>query len=154
MTVETYLKLDEWTLAKLQDLIQINLDSRDGLREAARNLNDKTVIELFQDIARDRENQAADLSRLVSTNGEVPQNTGSAIAAAHRVWIDVRSLLGGGMQAMLSEAERGEAYINMKYEDAIKNCTNYAVSEILQNHYAAVKATYEAIRFMCEERMP
>jgi uncharacterized protein (TIGR02284 family) len=153
MTVEMNIALDKATLSMLQELIQVNLDSRDGLREAAGNLTHVSVMELFQDIARDRESQAAELSRLVMANGEDPQNTGSALAAAHRVWIDVRSVLGGGLPAMLSEAERGEAYINMKYEDALQNCTNYPVIEILQRHYAAVKATYEAVRFMCEEHM-
>jgi uncharacterized protein (TIGR02284 family) len=153
MSVEINFELDKDTLTLVQGLIQINLDSRDGLREAASNISDVSVAELFQDIARDRETQAAELSRLVAANGEDPQNAGSIMAAAHRAWIDIRSILGGGLPAMLSEAERGEAYINMKYEDAIQNCTQYVVTEILQRHYAAVKATYEAVRFMCEERM-
>jgi uncharacterized protein (TIGR02284 family) len=153
MSVEMNIALDKATLSIIQELIQINLDSRDGLREAASNINKQSVVELFQDIARDRETQAAELSQLVTASGERPQNTGSAMAAAHRVWIDVRSMLGGGLHAMLSEAERGEAYINMKYEYAIQNCSNYVVTEILQRHYAAVKATYEAVRFMCEEHM-
>ena len=153
MTVHTSVVLDKSTTSMVQDLIQINLDSRDGLREAANNMNNESVVELFQDIARDRETQAAELSQLISANCKVPQNTGSVLAAAHRAWMDVRALLGGGLAAMLSEAERGETYINIKYEDAIQKCTNFAVTELLQRHYAAVKATYEAVRFMCEDNM-
>jgi hypothetical protein len=41
----------------------------------------------------------------------------------------------------------------MKYEYALQNNTNFMLTEMLQRQYAAVKATYEAVRFMCEDRM-
>lgn len=151
MTLQSNLTLDDRTLSILQELTQVNLDSRDGFREAAGNMEEASLVELFQDIARERENQAAELSALVSSCGESPQNAGSAIAAAHRAWIDLRAVLGGGAKAMLSEAERGEDYIKMKYEEALKNCTNYAITELLQRHYAAVKATHDAVCFMRDD---
>lgn len=153
MSAETNLMLDDATVSMLQNLVQMNLDSRDGFREVASNVSDQPIAELFQDIARERETHAAELSSILSASGQQPANSGSIMAAAHRAWMDLRAVLGGGAHAMLSEAERGEEYLKSTYEEALRSSSHYSVTEILQRHYAAIKQTTDALQFMREDRV-
>lgn len=148
MTMETKTTLKQDTIDALQDLIQINLDSRDGFRKAAEHTTVMTITEMFQDLASQRDQQAAELRTLVAANMEMPQETGSVSAAAHRIWIDLKAALGGGEAAILNEAERGEDQIKEKYEELLKHTAGSAVNDILQRQYAAVKAAHDRVRDM------
>lgn len=148
MSMETKTTLEQKTINALQELIQINIDSRDGFRNAAEHLNVMTITEMFQDLAAQRDQQAAELRTLVAANMEIPQETGSVSAAAHRMWIDLKAALGGGEQAVLNEAERGEDHIKAKYEEVLTHNAGSAVNDILQRHYTAVKSAHDRVRDM------
>jgi uncharacterized protein (TIGR02284 family) len=132
----------------LQNLIQANIDSHDGLKEAAANLppGASSLATLFTRIAAERGAQASELQDLVVSNEEIPQSSGTMGAVAHRVWMDLRSVLGGGTQALLEEAERGEDYIKGRYEEALKELRGCESAEIVRKQYAAVKEAHDTIR--------
>lgn len=146
MTAETKLSLSQDTIEKLQELIQVNIDSRDGFNEAAAQLDDMTISSMFRQLSTERDEQAAELRTIVAANREAPQETGSMAAAAHRMLIDIRAALGGGIPVILSEAERGEDWIKGKYEEILKDTAGSAMSDVLHRHYAAVKAAHDRIR--------
>lgn len=146
MALETKLNLNSETLDRLQELIQVNLDSRDGFNESAAQLEDMTVSSMFRQLAEDRNEQAAELRTIVAANREEPESSGSLAAAAHRMVIDIRAALGGGVGAILAEAERGEDWIKGKYEEVLKETAGSAVNDVLQRQYAAVKAAHDRIR--------
>jgi len=146
MTLETKLNLQPHTIDALQELIQANIDSRDGFNEAAAQLDDMTISSLFRQLAEDRNQQASELRTLVAANREEPEDSGSMTAAAHRMMIDLRAALGGGAGTMLSEAERGEDWIKSKYEEVLKDTAGSAVNDVLLRQYAAVKAAHDRIR--------
>lgn len=148
MSVETKLNLSNETISALQDLIQVNLDSRDGFRHASESLQEVAVSNMFLQLAEDRDRQAFELQALVNNNGETPTHDGSYAAAAHRTWMDLRTALGGGLQAVLQEAERGEDHIKAEYEKMLKGNPGSAVSDVLHRQYAAVKASHDRIRDM------
>src|SRR5690349_8331257 len=89
----------------LQDLIQINIDSRDGFEEGADELKGKnsSLERLFRNMAAERAAQASELQEMVASNATKPEKSGSVSAAAHRAWMDIRSALGGGEYAILAE---------------------------------------------------
>jgi uncharacterized protein (TIGR02284 family) len=140
--------LAEETITMLNDLVQANIDSRDGFRHAAGEIQEVAVANMFTQLASERDRQAIELKGLVSLNGEKPAKDGSFAAAAHRAWMDFRTAIGGGLQAVLNEAERGEDHIKAKYEDALKNNAGSAVNDVLQRQYAAVKAAHDRVRDM------
>ncbi|HTN73875.1 MAG TPA: PA2169 family four-helix-bundle protein [Pirellulaceae bacterium] len=148
MSVETKLTLNSETVAMLQDLIQINLDSRDGFRHAAKSVEEVAVSSMFIQLAAERDRQAFELQALVNNNGETPTHDGSFAASAHRTWMDIRTAVGGGLVAVLQEAERGEDYIKGQYESSIKKNPATAVSDVLHRQYAAVKSAHDRIRDM------
>lgn len=123
-TTQSQCNLPERSISYLQELIGLNIDSRDGFRDAASNLKkdeSSYLFTLFNNIADARDQQARELQGLVSCNAEEPAKSGSIAAAVHRTWMDLRASLGGGEQAILDEAERGEDHIKEKYEAALKD---------------------------------
>jgi uncharacterized protein (TIGR02284 family) len=141
--------LPQRSIDYLQELIRLNIDSRDGFREAAANLqSDKGgyLFNLFSQIAREREAQARELQSLVMCSDELPEQTGSLSAAVHRTWMDLRDILGGGEQALLEESERGEDHIKSKYEAAVHDLGACPCTAVLQRHLVAVKASHDEVR--------
>ncbi len=145
MYTEMTTALSEDTLSTLQNLIQMNIDARDGFNEAAQNVDNLTIESLFRELAAQRSEQASELGSLVALNRTAPQSRGSMAAAAHRAWMDLRSAMGGGTAAMLAEAERGENMLKSGYESALVACAGSPVSEMLNRHYVAIKTGIERL---------
>lgn len=153
MPVETKTTLSEETIAKLQELIQINIDSRDGFRSAAEKTEDLSIRSFFEKMVDERTAQANELARYVSFNGEEPDRSGSFAAGVHRTWMAIRDgLAGDDDYPVLAEAERGEDRIKEAYEDALKCECGSAMNDILMAQYAAVKAAHDRIRDLRDSR--
>jgi uncharacterized protein (TIGR02284 family) len=134
-------------ISQLQELIQVNIDSRDGFRHASEVTDDLTLQSAFEQIAIDRDAQADELARFVAWSGEYPRRDGSIAAAVHRAWMTIReSLSTDDRFAVLSEAERGEDSIKAAYEHALESFASTAVSDVLLRQYAAVKFSHDRIR--------
>lgn len=147
MTLETSTTMNQETLDELQMLIRMNIDSRDGFREAAEQIGDSSLAAAFKKIATERAAQASDLQHYVVLNDETPRREGSTAAALHRTWIKVReALTGSDRHAVLAECERGEDHIKAAYEKALKTVPGSPVNDLLQKQYVAVKATHDAVR--------
>jgi uncharacterized protein (TIGR02284 family) len=147
-TTTTTRKLPEKSIKWLQDLIQLNIDSRDGFKDAADNVKgkDNSLVSFFRELSHQRASQASELQALVASNAEKPTKSGSVSAAAHRTWMDIRTALGGGEQAVLNEAERGEDHIMEKYQEALKDLGSCSCTEVLRRQYTAVKASHDKVR--------
>ena len=141
--------LSQKSINWLQSLTQMNIDSRDGFNEAAENLKDSnpTLANRFRQWASNRDGQANELQTMVAANAETPTQSGSIAAAAHRTWMDIRSALGGGEQAILDEAERGEDQIKAKYADALKDMGGMEpCCDTLRRHQAAVQVSHDEVK--------
>lgn len=140
--------LSEETLETVQDLIQLNIDSRDGYRMASEKLEDLTLASAFDFVAHDRELQADELSLFVARTGERPRHEGSYLAALQRTWNEIREMFSSDDRlAMLEEAERGEDAVKSAYEDALQTTTaGIELHDVLQEQFAQVKASHDRIR--------
>ncbi|QDU80044.1 hypothetical protein Pla110_17660 [Polystyrenella longa] len=147
MGLETKLDLNEETIDHLQDLICANIDAHEGLKESAEKISDSSVASTFREIAQERTQLAKELQIYCEWNGEQARKGGSASAAVHRAWIDIRSMLSNGdPYSILAEAERGEDHIKHAYEDALKASAGSAMTDVLQAQYRIVKAGHDRIR--------
>lgn len=147
MSLETAHTLAPETVEALQELTQMNIDSRDGLRYSAEQLKQSPIATLFREAAEERSRQAAELQHYVSLNDQEPKRKGSFAAAVHRSWIAIRdSISSDDVHAVLAEAERGEDHIKGAYEDVLKRTAGSAVNDVLQRQYAAVKKIHDRIR--------
>ena len=145
--METKHNLREETIEKVQDLIQINIDSQKGFAEAADKVKDQKIATLFRQLGGERQTNTTELQQIVNFNGEEPTDDGSFKATVHRAWLDVRAALNGGdAGVILSEAERGEDAIKELYEEVLKEMSGSAVNDVLTRQYAKVKAGHDKVR--------
>lgn len=155
MELETKSDLETGTIEKLQLLIRANIDSFDGFREAAEEINDGAVATLFRKLATERSENAAELQLYVNWNGKEAEDDGTVGAAVHRAWIKIRGLVSGGnSHAILSEAERGEDHIKQAYEDVLKETAGSAMNNVLLRQYANVKAGHDEVLKLRNQLQP
>lgn len=103
----------------LNDLIETTLDSADGYAEAAAKIHSTRYGLMFQERANERHQVAARLQQQVHALGGLPEEQGSTLGAAHRMFADLRRTL-GSETALLTEVERGESYLRRRYEAALE----------------------------------
>ena len=146
MSMVTNVALTQESIALLQDLIEINIDSRDGFDEVAGKTEDIAIANLFRSISDKRQAQASELQTIVEMNCEKPVSTGSKSAVMHRLLINLRAALGGGTKVMLIEAEKGEDYIKQRYKTAIEQIPDRATADLILRQYRAVAAAHDRVR--------
>jgi uncharacterized protein (TIGR02284 family) len=147
MSLETKLSLSDDTLKHLQELIQTNIDSSEGLVSAAERVDDHRVASTFREIAQERTNNARELQSYVTANAKEAQTEGSTIGAIHRGWTAMRAAINGGdPYVILIEAERGEDRIKEQYEDVLLHTAGSAVNDVLQRQFAGIVKGHDLIR--------
>lgn len=152
MITETKNDLSEATLEKLHDLVRINIDSHQGLLDAAEAIEDERVAALFREVAGERSQFASELKTYVTWNEETAPTEQSFASKVHQCWMNCRAKLNGGdAHVVLIEAEYGEDQIKAAYEDSLKENPGSAMSEILHSQYAIVKKGHDQIRDLRDE---
>ena len=147
--METKTDLNSITLKKIQELIQINLDSEKGFNEASHKIDNKSIATMFVELGRQRRDNALELEKIMTWNGRTPVEDGSYLGSFHRAWLNLRGMLSGGnVHAILSEAERGEDAIKKAYEEILIETAGSAVNDVLSRQYAIVKAGHDRVRDM------
>lgn len=147
MALETVTTLEDSTVESLQDLVQINIDARDGFREASEKFECDDMRAAFLHFADERDRQADELLMYVERNEGDTCREGSYAAKFHRCWINTRAALSSDdIQVVLDEAERGEDVIKDAYESALKETAGSAVNDVLMSHMKQVKSAHDRVR--------
>lgn len=110
---------NEHDVKVLNDLIATTLDSADGYAEAAKDAKSSQLAGLFRDRASEREQVAGKLQQRVAFLGGKPEDSGTVLASAHRMFVNLRNTLAKSDTAVVEEVERGEDHIKHKFEDAL-----------------------------------
>jgi uncharacterized protein (TIGR02284 family) len=138
----------------LNELIMTTLDSVDGYSEAAKDADNPTFKNLFSQWASERRQVAHELQEQVRILGGKPEDDGSMLASAHRMFLNVRDSLSKGDKGVVEEVERGEDYLKAKYEDAlddddlsqmVRPIVNRAYESVIHGHDQAsdLKRSYQ-----------
>lgn len=128
----------------LNRLIEMTIDSADGYREAAEDVNNPELKTIFERRARERLAAFASLQSQVKALGGQPEDEGSLLASVHRVFVNLRSAVKNGDLAVVDEVERGEDRIKSKYEDAISGGKLSASSlTVAQRAYQSVRSAHD-----------
>jgi uncharacterized protein (TIGR02284 family) len=111
----------EKVISILNGLIETCKDGEQGFSTAAEGLQDPPARSLFQQYSRQRGEMARELQAEVRRLGGDPEKSGSLAGAAHRGWINIKSLVTGKDEnAIVAEAERGEDSAKKMYEEALQ----------------------------------
>ncbi|MES2339762.1 MAG: PA2169 family four-helix-bundle protein [Pseudomonadota bacterium] len=106
----------------LNGLIATTIDSVDGYTEAAKDSENARFAAMFTARAQERRSVASDLQGEVSRLGGNPEDDGTILAGAHRVFLDLKAAVTGrDDKAIVNEVERGEDHIKAKFEDAMQD---------------------------------
>ncbi|KQN08584.1 hypothetical protein ASE85_16765 [Sphingobium sp. Leaf26] len=135
-------------ISTLNGLIATTLDSVDGYTEAAKNTENSGFVTLFNGLASERRQLVSRLQQEVSSLGGEPEDDGTILAGAHRVFLNLKSIVTGhDDKAIINEVEAGEDHIKAKYEDAIEDRDlSPAVQTLVSSAYGSVKAGHDEIR--------
>lgn len=135
-------------ISTLNSLIATTLDSVDGYSEAAKDSENSRFTSLFTSRAAERRQVVTRLQQEVRTLGGNPEDDGTILAGAHRVFLNLKATLTGqDDKAIINEVEAGEDHIKAKFEDAIadRNLT-LAVRTVIEQAYVSVKEGHDQMR--------
>jgi uncharacterized protein (TIGR02284 family) len=125
----------------LQALASTLTDSINGYEEATSVAGDGAISEFLHGKAQERRTiTEAFRSRIAELGGE-SEVSGSASAALHRRFLDLRSIFQNDTKAAVAEVERGENYLKDRFESYMADLNVSAETRAL------LRSTYEQVRF-------
>jgi uncharacterized protein (TIGR02284 family) len=111
-------KTDEITT--LNTLTNTLIDSVNGYRDAAANIESGRFQELFRTNADERARVVEELRAEVRRLGGEPEDDQSTLGMLHQRWLDLKAAITGrDEKAIINEVERGEDYLKGKFEAAL-----------------------------------
>lgn len=135
-------------ISTLNSLIATTIDSAHGYEEAAKDSESGRFGALFTSRASERRSVVTKLQQQVSNLGGNPEDDGTVLAGAHRVFLNLKSVVTGhDDKAIINEVEAGEDHIKAKFEDAIEDRDlSPAVRALIEGCYASVKEGHDQMR--------
>jgi uncharacterized protein (TIGR02284 family) len=110
-------------------LLTTLIDSVNGYRDAAAQVDDDRFKRMFQSMADERSAVVEDLRREVAeVEGDTP-NDGSMLGNMHQRLLDLKAAITGhDDKAIINEVERGEDYLKEKFEAVMSDQTGLSPS--------------------------
>lgn len=132
----------------LNSLIATTLDSIHGYRESADDIETGRFKQMFLDAAQERQQVVSDLKEEVRKLGGQPEDDGTALASAHRAFVNLKSTVTGqDDKAVVNEVERGEDHIKHKFEAALNDSDlSSQARQAVQHCYESVKRGHDKMR--------
>jgi uncharacterized protein (TIGR02284 family) len=129
----------------LNSLIETTIDSVDGYRRSATEATSSRFSETFRQWAADREEVVSRLRDRVRELGGTPEHDGSLLAAAHRQFLGLRdAITGRDDDAVIAEVDRGESYLNAKWETALNDDRlSPETKSLIRECYGSVRSGHE-----------
>ncbi len=135
-------------ISTLNGLIATTIDSVDGYRASATDVENPRFAELFTARASERSSVAEQLRAEVRRLGGNPEDDGTALAAGHRAFVNLKAAVAGrDDQAIVAEVERGEDHIKAKFEAALKDGDlSPQCRSLVETAYGSVKSGHDEMR--------
>ena len=131
----------------LNSLIETVIDSADGYQHAIKETETSRFSEIFARRGAERQLLTEQLQAQVRALGGSPEDDGTMLASAHRMFLNLRHAVAGGDQAVIDEVESGEDHIKAKFEDAMQDMeVSTTTRTIIEDAYDIVKDGHDEIR--------
>jgi len=140
-------KATEHDVKVLNNLIETTIDSANGYGEAAKDADSTRFADTFASRAQERAQVTTQLQEQVRMLGGEPEDDGTVLAKAHRMFVNLRHSLQSGDTAVVDEVERGEDHIKAKFEDALKDDDlSPPTRSVIMQAYVSVKTGHDQMR--------
>ena len=131
----------------VRSVIQVLLDGQKGLAAIGSEVKDESIKHYLLEETQVRANYAAQLENELHRLGVHDVNeTGTAAGTAHRVWGDIKAMLGGGDHTLLETAEQGEDETKAKYAEALKETLPGNIADMLRQQQGHILSAHNKIR--------
>jgi uncharacterized protein (TIGR02284 family) len=128
-------------------LVETTIDSADGYETAAKDADGARYKDLFQRRAQERRSIASELQDEVRRLGGEAKDDGTLLAAAHRVFVNLKDAMTKGDEAVINEVEAGEDHIKAKYEKALQDGdVEPRTRAVIEKAWASVKEGHDQMR--------
>jgi uncharacterized protein (TIGR02284 family) len=132
----------------LNSLLKTTIDSVNGYRNSAEELDSERLRDVFRDNASERERVVERLREEVRRMGGEPADSGSAMGQMHHVWEDLKgAITGHDEQAVINQTESAEDYLKGQFEDALENLTGDP-RQVVEQCYQQVRRGHDEISRM------
>lgn len=137
----------EHDIKTLNALIETVIDSADGYTQAAQEIPGSRFTEIFHRRGAERHQLTTSLQAKVRALGGTPEDHGTLLASAHRVFLNLRNAMSSNDTTVIDQVEAGEDHIKHKFEDAQRdNELTPATRADIDEAYLIVKAGHDEIR--------
>ena len=111
---------NEKILSKLNHLITIAEDGKEGYQNAAKDVKDEDMQNSFDHYSKERASYSSILrEQVIKLNGDA-KDSGGLIGALHRTWMDMEAVFtSGDRDAIISECITGEDAALKAYKEAL-----------------------------------
>jgi uncharacterized protein (TIGR02284 family) len=131
----------------INNLIEANRDSQQGYRDAAEKISDPGLRTFFNERSLERGQYAAELQNEIHHLGKGDvSNSGTAVGAARRTWMDLKANLGGGDHAILSSLEAAEDAVKKAYEEAMRQPLPGNLASLVRTQAQNIFSAHDYIR--------
>jgi uncharacterized protein (TIGR02284 family) len=131
----------------VQCVIEILIDSQEGLATVGERLQDKTLTRYFFAESLLRAQFIDQLETALRQRGVSRfREKGSAAATLHRTWARIKSRFMGGDRTLLVTAEQGEYAVNEVYIKALETYLPTSIREILTVQEAHIELIHEFVK--------
>jgi uncharacterized protein (TIGR02284 family) len=128
-------------------VIEILIDSQDGLATVGERLQDQTLKRYFFGESLLRAQFISQLETVLRQRGVSHfREKGSTAATLHRTWARIKSRFMGGDHTLLVTAEQGEDAVTEVYTKAMETYLPTAIREILTAQEAHIESVHEFVK--------
>lgn len=137
----------------LHSLISTLQDSQKGFADIGEHLKDETLKRYFLAESLKRANFRAELENELHRQGEHDvKETGTTVAAIHRVWGDLKAKLVSGDHTLLETAEQGEDVAKKAYKDALEQELPLPVHQLVSEQQAHILTSHDYVKHARDQR--
>lgn len=130
----------------LNDLIELNRNGQSGFEEAAEKIKSPQIKAFCLEQSLSRAQFVAELQSQLRSMGIEPNNAGSVAGVLHRVWIDLKSALGGGDHAILVAMETSEDHAANEYTRALTEPLPVPARDMVERQLQSVRQTLNKVK--------
>jgi uncharacterized protein (TIGR02284 family) len=130
----------------VNDLIETCRDGAHGFQNAAALVGNAWLQKLLLELADERSGFATELERHAQRLGGAAAAQGTAAAAVHRGWMDLKSVLTShDDHAVMAEVRRGDALTLRVFDDAIAGLLPPTVRDLIEAQERQIRADHARI---------
>lgn len=134
-------------ISELKDLLQINIDGREGFKVAREAVDDAELKTVFSELSSQRDAFAAQLANRISALGGEVNVTGSMLGKVHQSWIGLKAAITSrDPHAVLAECERAEDRAKAGYTDVQTINLDAETRDMLETQRQAVLHAHNRVK--------